>query len=613
MPDYMPPPSPLSPGSAIWEYFRDSGGSAQELSVSQQQHEAEIYTVRYGLLVQNTFTDLARSGTTTVRRDGFNDMVSLFSSYPDLRPKGLLIWNFARFSRDRNDAPYFKGYFRRNGTIVHSMTDPVPDGDYGGIIETFIDITNAEKSRQTSRDVKRALRSLVEQGFSTGGIPPRGYKAEEAIIGMKRDNTPRKASRWVPDPELWEMGQMAWKMRSQGMSYHEIQEATGGRLFISKSCWPSFFQNKSYLGIGKCGDEEFPDHHPVMVDQETWDKVQEIQHSHTRRGNSGGKNHPRRQASVALLTGLVVCIHCGSAMVAKKYTHSGTWRCYICNKKYLQGYEACEGRQVNARHAEIIVVDTLLKRILTPAYFKQLLAHVQSRLDNDPEFDNRIETLRKTLAKNERSIQNLLNTIETYGAQAAGDRLRQREAEKATLSAQLQGLETQQHARHLQLSPEALEEVFTTWHEQVTDSLGRQDIQAARVLIERFIFKIELGYEQVRIWYRYPLEAGLIGQKGRGKETLEAEPIERSLHDMDRKSIQSIYELAPHLAEKPLPPRPPRPVNPRNLEIYRLHTVEKKTIRELSQLFDLSEIRVWGICTAIRKKVLTSPECIDRE
>jgi hypothetical protein len=258
-------------------------------------------------------------------------------------------------------------------------------------------------------------------------------------------------------------------------------------------------------------------------------------------------------------------------------------------------------------------VDTLLKRILTPAYFKQLLAHVQSRLDNDPEFDNRIETLRKTLAKNERSIQNLLNTIETYGAQAAGDRLRQREAEKATLSAQLQGLETQQHARHLQLSPEALEEVFTTWHEQVTDSLGRQDIQAARVLIERFIFKIELGYEQVRIWYRYPLEAGLIGQKGRGKETLEAEPIERSLHDMDRKSIQSIYELAPHLAEKPLPPRPPRPVNPRNLEIYRLHTVEKKTIRELSQLFDLSEIRVWGICTAIRKKVLTSPECIDRE
>jgi hypothetical protein len=113
----------------------------------------------------------------------------------------------------------------------------------------------------------------------------------------------------------------------------------------------------------------------------------------------------------------------------------------------------------------------------------------------------------------------------------------------------------------------------------------------------------------VRIWYRYPLETGLFRQNGKAKEALDAEPIERSLHDMDRKSIQSIYEIAPHLAEKPVPPRPPRPVNPRDMEIYRLHTVEKKTIRELSERFDLSEIRVWGICTAIRKIMPIALEC----
>ena len=114
--------------------------------------------------------------------------------------------------------------------------------------------------------------------------------------------------------------------------------------------------------------------------------------------------------------------------------------------------------------------------------------------------------------------------------------MRQREAEKATLAAQLQNLESQLQARHLQLSPEALEAVFAAWQERVTDSLGRQDIQAARILIERFIVKIELGYDQIRVWYRYPLEAGLIGEKGRERETLDAQPIERSLHDMDRKS-----------------------------------------------------------------------------
>jgi hypothetical protein len=54
-------------------------------------------------------------------------------------------------------------------------------------------------------------------------------------------------------------------------------------------------------------------------------------------------------------------------------------------------------------------------------------------------------------------------------------------------------------------------------------------------------------------------------------------------------------------AEKPLPPRP---VNPRELEIYRLHTIDKKNIPELPEQYNLSEVRVRGICTAVRKKIL---------
>jgi DNA invertase Pin-like site-specific DNA recombinase len=599
MPDYMPPPSELSPGSTVWVYLRDSGGSAQEMSVKQQQDEVERFSAQYGLIIRHIFADVARTGTTTVGRDAFNDMIDMVEDV-ELRPDGLLLWNFARFAREMDDASFFKGLIRRNRIVIHSMTDQVAQGEFRRMHEAMIDYSNENKSRQTSLDVKRALRALVRQGFSCGGLPPRGYKAEPVVIGTKRDNSPRKVSRWVPDPDLWEAGKMAWKMRAQGRSYYEIQEATGCRLYRSKGSWVSFFQNKTFLGIGKCGMELFEDHHPAMVDRETWDKVQEIQQAHPRRGSSGGKRHPRRQITAAMLTGLVVCLHCGSAMVAKKYTHSGTWRCYICNKKYLQGYDACEGRQVNARHAEVVVLDTLLNRILTPTYFNQLLERVQARLENDPDFDNRIALLRKSLADTERAIQNLLDMVENFGAQSAVDRLRQREAEKATLAGQLQNLESQLHARHLQLSPEALEEVFHVWREQMNDMLGRQDIQVARIMIEQFITKIELGYDDVRIRYRYPLGAGL--GRGNEKEMLEAEPIERSLHDMDQKSVQSIYELAPHLADKPLPPRKPRPVNPRDLEIYRLHTMNKVTIPELAEKYQLSEVRVWGICTAARKK-----------
>jgi hypothetical protein len=36
--------------------------------------------------------------------------------------------------------------------------------------------------------------------------------------------------------------------------------------------------------------------------------------------------------------------------------------------------------------------------------------------------------------------------------------------------------------------------------------------------------------------------------------------------------------------------------------IYRPHTAGKKTIRQLADIYQLPEIRIWKICTAIRKQ-----------
>jgi len=65
---------------------------------------------------------------------------------------------------------------------------------------------------------------------------------------------------------------------------------------------------------------------------------------------------------------------------------------------------------------------------------------------------------------------------------------------------------------------------------------------------------------------------------------------------------EAVDAVQPNLhGEQRAAPRPPRLVNPRDLEIFRLHTVEKKTIRELANRYDISMKRVWGICTRMRK------------
>jgi hypothetical protein len=65
MPDYISPPTTLSPGSIVWGYLRDSGGDAQEQSVYQQKTELIQYCQHYGLIIAHIFAG-ARRGKSAV-------------------------------------------------------------------------------------------------------------------------------------------------------------------------------------------------------------------------------------------------------------------------------------------------------------------------------------------------------------------------------------------------------------------------------------------------------------------------------------------------------------------------------------------------------------------
>jgi DNA invertase Pin-like site-specific DNA recombinase len=275
MTDYLAPPRDLHPGSYVWAYLRDSGGPTQEQSVFQQEAEIRAYCRRHGLVLSQLFKDTARSAGSVIGRETFNDLITA-SNDADLRPAAILIWNFARFARDLDDSSYYKAVLRKRGVIVHALTDPIPEGHMGRTVETLIDIANEEKRRQTSRDVKRGIASLVKRGYAPGGgRPPRGYKPVKVTVGAKRDGTPRIMTRWVPDPIMWDLVRLAWQMRAQGKSHGEIQEATARKVHKSDTCWPTFFSNKAYLGIGVSGDLEVPQHHEPAITWEVWQAVQD--------------------------------------------------------------------------------------------------------------------------------------------------------------------------------------------------------------------------------------------------------------------------------------------------------------------------------------------------
>ena len=504
---YAPPPPKLKAGALVWAYLRDSGGPAQEQSVDQQEQEIIAYCKRYNLvLIQQPFRDVARSGGSVVGRDQFMTMIGQ-SEDESSRPQAVLIWNFARFSRDYNDFVYYKATLNKRGIIVHSLTDQIPADDFAGrIVETVISLANEEKRRQTSRDVKRGLKSLVSKGFSAGP-PPRGYRAVKVTIGEKRDGLPRVVSKWEPDAVLGEYVKIAWQLRAQGKSYQEITRATHGKLYTSKNCWTTFFANKSYLGIGKSGDLEVPDHHEPLITWELWNAVQQLHNAHPLSGKKGSLNHPRRVGNPSLLSGFTHCIECGAMMIHTIDKRKKSWRFYICGTKDRRGLAACSSKRVAGPNAEQQILNSVLDQILTPEYLLEVIEETKKHLDSTPEIERQIKAKERTLEDVDIAIQRTLNTIEKTGSPAAEERLKHRETEKLQTRVELERLRLQLSTAKMEISPEAMSIILDTWRAQFDRLRESGNVREIKSWLLQFVSRIDLGYNRARIFYTYPIDA----------------------------------------------------------------------------------------------------------
>lgn len=491
---------PLPAGALVWGYARDSGGETQELSVQQQERAIHDYCERFDLVLAHVFEDEARVGSSVVGRDAFDDMLHLAHQEP--RPvDGIIVWSLSRFARNLLDAQFHKADLRRRGYELVSLSDDLPGGDYAPIIEALIDWKNERFLKDLSRDVKRGLRNLARQGYAPGGPPPVGYKAEKATIGRRRDGSPHVVSRWVPDPAKAAGVRRAWRMRACGASYSEIHEET--HLYRSKSCYATMFRNETYRGVLKCGDLKIEGAIEALVDDETWETVRAQREAYTARLRNP-REHPRRKTSPYLLSGLAVCAHCDAAMTGgtDNVSRGCPWPYYLCGRKKREGWKSCPTGRVNGRVLDQAVLDAVIERVLTPRYVLALVEEVNATLALDnADTDREVSGVKQQLAEVEKAIENLLDLAERYGAEAAGARLLAREAEREELVKRLRGLERRRELRQLQVDPEVVKAVLS----EMRGTLAGDDLQARRVLLKRFVERVEVSKESARLVYTFPI------------------------------------------------------------------------------------------------------------
>jgi DNA invertase Pin-like site-specific DNA recombinase len=128
---------PLAPNLPVVCYLRHSPGDKQ--TIYAQQAAVKAYCEQNALTVIRTYTDEARSGTTTAGRNQFLAMIDAITTHQITpSPQAVIVYDLSRFGRNLIESQFYIAFLRRNNCDVVSMTDEIPQGDLGPVFETLI-------------------------------------------------------------------------------------------------------------------------------------------------------------------------------------------------------------------------------------------------------------------------------------------------------------------------------------------------------------------------------------------------------------------------------------------------------------------------------------------
>ena len=477
------PPSSLPPGSKVFAYIRDSGGTDQELSTARQIKEITRWASEYQIVITQFFTDEARSGRTMRKREQLAIMLEQLRG--GVEERGVVVWSYDRFARNAAHSQLCRSEIRSLGYVFHSLTDYIPEGSEAIIFEAFKDYVAEQFSVRLSVNVKSGLRAVLEKYKAMPGFPPRGFMREPIEIGVHRNGKPRIVNKWIPDPDLVPTVRLAFEMRARGGTLKQIMDAT--RLFSAINSFTTFFTNRLYMGILEYGDLVIDDYCDPIVPPEVWRKAQEVGAA---RAKINQDNNPRRIASRFIFSGLVYCQHCGSPLNGHVIEKAGKPRreYYICSRKARR--RDCPAREIPARplegailkHLEDIALD--IERLLI--FQTRVMEHYQRISDKSAGEKRR---LRRELTQQTRKVDHLVDAIADRGHSVALlERLHKAEVEKAALKKELEELENiqpPQELTKLQLSELAGEMKAALYSGDIEKQKHAIHMLAARIIVSR--------------------------------------------------------------------------------------------------------------------------------
>lgn len=497
-------------------YVRCSTG---DQSIASQLNYMREWFAREELLVGEIFIDEAKSGTTVAGRAAFLRLLEKFrrlAKQPD-RPAGVAFWDFKRFARDYDDAQYYKADLRRSKYIVHSVTDNIPPGLVGRLVEAVHDYKNAIFIEELRRDIKRALDYLTTNGYMAAGAPPTGFRRGTPIeLGKKKNGTVQYARKKEIDPTRQAAVATAWRMKLAGDTHREIHEAT--HLFAHVQFYSQMFCNPAYAGAEAAGGIVTWDAHPAYITRAEFELVQARRKKRAKRGEllqDTSRHGARRKANNPfLLSGLLECGLCHHWMSG---TSSSQHRLYRCDWQHRRSElrVPCAQKSIRAAAVHEPLIAWLAGEVLTYERLQECRAEANEILcGNNPELAQRLAQLEENKTRLESALKNLMTAIESRGyTPSLQARLDERLSELNQLETELAAVKHTLRAGEVLVSDEALRVLCDSLQDRLHRflELGAKEL---RDLLQSVLTRAELAADALNVEYSlFPLLGSFVGNE----------------------------------------------------------------------------------------------------
>ena len=404
-------------------YVRVSDESQDEFSPTSQLKRIREFATKEGYIIPDeyVFYDDGISGRDVKKRDDFNRMIAMAQdkSHPF---ESIFVWKFSRFARNQEQAIIFKNLLRKCGVSVVSVSEPIPDGHFGSLLERVIEWMDEFYSARLSEEVVRGFEEKVSRGEPICDAPF-GYYMED--------------KKWIIDENESVIVREVFQKFADGEGMRQIAIYIGDRGIRTKQGnMPDnrfidyMLNNPAYIGkirqsptgsraISKRdynnADIRIVDGvHDAIISMDVWDKVQE----RIKQIKKLYPKHAKRERTTDyMLRGIVRCSACGATLargaVTSGKSQNRTMQC--CN--YSRG-SCTVSHSVTMNKMESALIEGLEQAIKTKQFTIAPKAPKKTE-SASVDFDKLIAIEERKLERAKQAFLAEIDTIEQYAKNKA--------------------------------------------------------------------------------------------------------------------------------------------------------------------------------------------------